>query len=415
MHTVTVRLPYLAVGLLAAAVLIPWGVIVCLVWSLTALPRERTAPTPHVTSVTPVTVPRPTGERQSGPWGTLDIDPIMLDYPTSHALYDFDLDDYRRWTFPDSTWESIRQRLAAAGISPADCDKLLATAGVEAGIHGLVLHPPDDMVRALAPTVRRALYTDMARVPANKGQFCPFLFCGTAVSQWFVNSGVSDDVVEMVRPLIYHRDNFLVFSDPQLVVPSITSRVDRVRFYRALCRTAALRVRVLLDANTSRDQLISYWGRPNRTSQIEPLMGILVNDGDGLDIESFLPIFARSHLNTFPEKRQSDDQVVRDCHWAALNFFNDPPDDNIAQNISTLLAQQYRAIGTPEQLGDVVILTSENRLVHSCVYLAGDIVFTKNGVGAGAPLVLDRLDDVVGYYRRIYGDIRLVFVRRKDM
>ena len=36
-------------------------------------------------------------------------------------------------------------------------------------------------------------------------------------------------------------------------------------------------------------------------------------------------------------------------------------------------------------------------------------------VKAYQPLVLERLDDVVGYYRRIYGDIRLVFVRRKDM
>ena len=40
--------------------------------------------------------------------------------------------------------------------------------------------------------------------------------------------------------------------------------------------------------------------------------------------------------------------------------------------------------------------------IHSCVYLADDLVFTKNGRSPTQPWVVMKLDDVVAYYGMFY-------------
>jgi hypothetical protein len=40
--------------------------------------------------------------------------------------------------------------------------------------------------------------------------------------------------------------------------------------------------------------------------------------------------------------------------------------------------------------------------IHSCVYLADDLVFTKNGRSPTQPWVVMKVDDVVTYYGMFY-------------
>jgi hypothetical protein len=58
----------------------------------------------------------------------------------------------------------------------------------------------------------------------------------------------------------------------------------------------------------------------------------------------------------------------------------------------------------PYHYGDVIFFmdgTSGNA-IHSCVYLADDLVFTKNGRSPTQPWVVMKLDDVVSYYGMFY-------------
>ena len=219
-------------------------------------------------------------------------------------------------------------------------------------------------------------------------------------------------MLKKIRPLLYRRDNYLLFSDLQLVLPEITSRFERVALYRALHRTATLRVRVFAIDLSTRQAVRDYWGHPDRVSEIEPL---LVAAADGMSVISFLPPFARERLYTYFESQPNGDEARRDCNWSTLNFFNVPPDNSVTTNVIGILTQQYEVITCPTQLGDVMLLFHGERLVHSCTYIAGDIVFTKNGIGTGNPFVLEKLEDVQGRYRCIYGAIRTTFCRRKGI
>jgi len=393
---------------LIVALLLPWAVVIYLAVHMVSPPSKTTGLATLSSSST-------NREEISGPWGNLDLVPITLDYPSSHAVYDFDVQPYRQWVFKDSTLESIRQLFAKDGLSEANRDALMNTAVADARFKGFVIHPPDAVVRGLPSAVRAVLYTDLAKNPENVGPSHPSMFRADTVSQWFDKSGVSDETVKKIEPLVYRRENYLLFADPQLVVPEISSRLERIKLYRALHRTATFRVQVGLNEGQTTDQILGYWGRPNRTAEIEPLLTAMTARRHGLGIIAFLPPFARDRLLTYPSPHQNDDGVGRDCIWASLNFFNEQPDDHIAVKLDRMMVQDYEPIKSPAQLGDLVLLFNGEKLVHACVYLAGDVVFTKNGVGTGDPFVLEKMDDVLGRYRCIYGDVRLGFCRHKGV
>ena len=64
----------------------------------------------------------------------------------------------------------------------------------------------------------------------------------------------------------------------------------------------------------------------------------------------------------------------------------------------TLLESYTQVHGAPE-LGDVILFLQPTGIAtHSCVYLADNIVFTKNGGALSVPWTLARLDNVVVFY-----------------
>ena len=406
-----VALSPLSILALLLVLQIPWIVFFYPAWRH-AHPGKTAA-----SAVQPPPIPSREEDRE-GPWGVLRIEPIVLNYPSTHSVFDFDIEPYRHWAFRESTLADIRNRLAADGVNAPLCDELLQTAVTATNINGFVLTPPDAILRAFPPAVRAALYADFARDPARRVQAKPFMFCGASVAEWFQNSGVSSSVVAQIAPLVFPCGSHLLFIDPQLVIPAITSRFERVALYQALHRTATYRVRISLKSDEDPDGVIAYWSTPRRQPEIEPLQAILESNPEGLSILNFLPPFARARLYTYspPPSRQAANAAVHDCHWTSLNFFNDPPDDRCTTtNIGPIFEQEYDRVQIPNRLGDVVLLFAGTRLVHSCVYLAGDIVFTKNGMGAGDPIVLEKLDEVVSCYRALYPEIHLGFCRRKDV
>ena len=49
--------------------------------------------------------------------------------------------------------------------------------------------------------------------------------------------------------------------------------------------------------------------------------------------------------------------------------------------------------------GDIYLFTLPNGdVLHSCVHLADNIVFTKNGATPSSPWILMTLDDVIAFY-----------------
>jgi len=106
-------------------------------------------------------------------------------------------------------------------------------------------------------------------------------------------------------------------------------------------------------------------------------------------------------LNTYPLASLGPSAVPQNCHWTSLNFFRDQPDDNLATvaGATKEIVENYYEIVAQPRLGDVLTFTEPSGgVIHSCVYIADDIVFTKNGVSMSTPWLLMSLADVSAYY-----------------
>lgn len=90
-----------------------------------------------------------------------------------------------------------------------------------------------------------------------------------------------------------------------------------------------------------------------------------------------------------------------DCHWTSLNFFNFRPRDYYLDTrlASMHVLESYETVNPPYAYGDVLMfMTEAGNALHSCVYIADDIVYTKNGENMASPWLLMKISDV----KRVY-------------
>jgi len=123
-------------------------------------------------------------------------------------------------------------------------------------------------------------------------------------------------------------------------------------------------------------------------------------EGGTVSLMYFLPPFARERLFTSPLPSNPGDPNM-DCHWTAMNFFNREPDFRFSDLTYTAAYVQtnYYPIAQPGSYGDVVfLLDRDGNAIHSAVYIADDIVFTKNGNNYAQPWVLMRLPNLLSLY-----------------
>ena len=111
---------------------------------------------------------------------------------------------------------------------------------------------------------------------------------------------------------------------------------------------------------------------------------------------------ARARLDRFPQRSG----LEYDCFWTATHFFDgaSPPDsaadfpDN--DGIARWVERGYREVPMAEaRFGDLIALrATDGRIAHTANLVAGDVVFTKNGLVLTQPWVLARLADVSRLY-----------------
>jgi len=86
------------------------------------------------------------------------------------------------------------------------------------------------------------------------------------------------------------------------------------------------------------------------------------------------------------------------------NRFSDPK-----YTVEYLQANYYK-IAKPTVYGDIIFLVNKNgNVIHSAVYLADDIVFTKNGNNYSQPWMLMHLNNLVAKYTTDMVSPRMVY------
>ncbi|OGV66720.1 MAG: hypothetical protein A2498_03740 [Lentisphaerae bacterium RIFOXYC12_FULL_60_16] len=358
------------------------------------------------------------GQRVTGPWGTVLIRQTVLEPPRTSFTYVVEPGYRTRWCFRDMDRDTLRTRLVNVGIGERDADLLVQTAVAEAQIRGYLVYPPDDLVINLHPDIRARVYALLALDPINPSYCYPHSFRCDSVDEWLQGATIPDAAMERLRKLVYRRGKRLCLSDMPLVLPLIDYPLDAINFKRALQRDMAVTMHLVVDAGVPVDMMVGYWGTGGRDDQVEPIIESFRREKGGLlDIVYLLPGFPGSRLNRFPLPT-APDQVVRDCHWASFNFMNAEPDDRYGASreaVRDTIHEHFIQVRPPVRFGDVVLLINRDNgaVIHSCVYVAADVVYTKDGPTHRTPYALKRLENVVDYYKAI-APVQVEYFRRRN-
>jgi len=343
-----------------------------------------------------------------GPWGRLELVPTRI---APHA----DLVAHRMpaqaarvvWYFPATSLKSLDSRLRKAALPKPLRSTLMSLArSVGRPVIGYEVRPDRDLVLGLDNESRTRLYLALVNHPRNVDQRQAFRFCGTSAQQWLTGSDISPQTAKLVAPLIYARGELLFFADRTTVSPMLPSADERKKLLKALTRESTFTLKLKLDPDSDIDALAAYWGRGGRETIVRRILAHAHAHVGGLadiDVAGLLPPFARDRLYTYPPRTPAGATVFHDCHWTALNFFceSETPDDRFGMPgaFDTFL-DDYRQITEDQglRLGDLVTYTDHRgAVIHSAVYIAAGILFTKNGHGPH-PWTFTKLEAMADYY-----------------
>lgn len=373
-----------------------------LVWRQSA--RESTTQAPHATRV------------QESPWGPLEYTPIALDRPEEYFAESMTGGVRTAWVFRDHTEHQLTALLHSFQFSASTLAQLTNRAHWEMLPRAIRVWPPAQAIVEMTPETRRDCYQWLARNPENALQAQPFRFRTNGFTDWFANCGLSQEKIDLVRKLTYEDGATLCFADAPTFAQLSTEEETKL-LVKCVWRVSTFVMRVRIDEATDVNGLMDYWGRFGADKTYTPLIESMsrVQEGSSINISYFLPPFARLRLYTYPDPR--DPSIARqDCFWSAMNFFNTAPDNGFfnPEYTKQVLNKDYlRMRDGSRQFGDLLLLLGrDNEALHMCVYLADDVVFTKNGANTQQPWVLMRISEMLGEYEK-NKPFELVVYRRK--
>jgi hypothetical protein len=140
-------------------------------------------------------------------------------------------------------------------------------------------------------------------------------------------------------------------------------------------------------------------------------------EGDLVNVANLLPGFPRARYHTYPEPVGLAINGPQDCHYSSFNFWNDVPDDQFLNSslITETLLTAYDKIEKPTQLGDLLLLVNDKESgIHSAIFIADDVFFTKNGSNIAVPWQFMRRADMIDYYATL-GVSKTMAFRKKGL
>jgi hypothetical protein len=353
------------------------------------------------------------------PWGQLTERDIDLEQPEEYAAYETDTNETETWTFEGMNPDAVLAVMQSSGLSEEQIGKVMSAACMVYTNSSTVITPDSNLVIALPPDVRAKLYAMLGQFKSNELMQFPFCFPGNSFYARVDKSHISAATLSILEKMLYTRGDAKCFSDLETLLRGIPDEAGRLQVVEALSHQSAVLLAIHVWPDSDIDNILDYWSWPAgvRVMDVRPFLDALKRepDGGGASILYFLPPFARSRLYTYPLPAQPGDPAM-DCHWSTMNFFNETPDNRFSDpqyTVSYILAHYYK-IAEPTMYGDLVfLLNKKGDAIHSAVYLAGDIVFTKNGNNSAQPWMLMHLKDLLAEYT-VDGPPDVVVYRNKN-
>jgi hypothetical protein len=354
----------------------------------------------------------------AGPWGKLEAQEIPLANPNP-VLPDHSEHLQRpKWFFADFSECRLTRLFNSCDLLPVQRRILLDKHFWNVRSDGCEISPPEALVRSLRSNCRQQIYSVLARSQVNHAQRFAFRFPPREFDALLDESGLSADDITRMRRLAYTNSGTLCFADLQ-IARDVLSPAEFSGFLGSLCETPAFILRLQVGRHSDIDALAKYWGKGGREQRIKPLLKGLarVPGGGAINIGYLLPPFARLRLFTFPDSWNDATAARQDCFFTSMNFFNETADTNFfdAAYAQKTLDTEYTPVAEDPQYGDVIaLLGPEGNAIHMCVYIAGEFVFTKNGVDHAQPWVVMRMSDMLAIYLSPQMSGHMLVFRRKE-
>jgi len=341
-----------------------------------------------------------------GPWGKLRSFYIYLEAPKA-LVDDYPLPNPKpRWSLPESTAEQLPKYFKDVGLPESFREALLNPAN-QSRMGGMIhLFPPIAELEAMTPAMRELVYGELRKYPTNEYHAEPVLVTTDTVEEFYRTSKLRPELVGKIRAMSYRYGNCLAFSDLTALLSFADSESEARLIFKTFTRTRSLMVHLELPEETDIEPLLEYWslGLGVRRKDLEPIMQSILDtrEIERLGLSHILPAQARKLLYTYPGPEFVLEGIQPDCHWTSLNFFNYTPQNFLlSERLATSsVLEKFTPVKPPYRYGDILFyLDSEKGSAeHSCVYLADDMVFTKNGRNAFQPWVILKLDEVSKLY-----------------
>lgn len=382
--------------------------------------RSGGKPGPAPASAAPATgsVPADPVSATNAPWGELVTYDLELEHPDEYSSSGFEPPHGPQWFFDGLRAEQVRTIMLQCGLTSNQVAQAFAPHCFLETPTNTIIQPNPELVFSLPAGVRGNLYAGLAGSPANQYMYFPACFSGNSFDLTMYGSQVEESVIALIRPLLYQRGEATFFSDFEVVMARLPTEAQRTKLMKALSRQPAVIARIRIRPTTDIDKLLAYWTQAPgvRLKDLRPLLESVrrVPDGATISLLYFLPKFARERLYTSPLPPSAIDPKM-DCHWSSMNFFHETPDDRYSDPafVRERLEKDYYLVQRPGNYGDVIVLVDDQgNGIHSAVYIADDLVFTKNGENFVQPWMLMRLNHLVAKYS-MRGTPRLAVYRNK--
>jgi hypothetical protein len=410
------RIPRRAVALLLAAMLLPWAVVLFVTMRPEKAAVAQASPAPALSAAE---VLKARTHVKPGPWGTLEYVDIKTQPPDEFISPNLFGGSHPRWVFKGFSKSAVEELFAACGLNEAQHKSLSAAIALDAAKNECVVTPDDEVLFGLASDARARVYSVLAKSPENSAQRDPFIFKKDMIGPHLDASGLNADTITQIKKLLYPSGDLVLLADIGTIARRVTDVQERSRLFRTLLQRVSMFLRLRLAPDSDIKALTDYWGRGGRATAVAPLLESLQNASSpiSVDVTLLLPTFARTRLYTYPFPSSKSEAAAQDCHWSALNFFNETVDDRFTKPDvvrSTIEKEYYPVPGSPA-FGDLALLsTPEGAIVHSAVFIADDVFFTKNGASYISPWLLVTQHELMDSFPA-YEKLQMVFYRMKKL
>jgi len=353
-----------------------------------------------------------------GPWGDLRYTYIIVEPPVEFLKRDLLIPKDTKWFFKGYTRESLSEFINRSRLTPKEKKIFNSRIKWEITDQGITVYPDRKFILEINPSARTQLYLELGRFPENSQHYSPYIFPADMVDQWLGGDELSLKTKALIRRLLYDRGSMKAFADLDLVLKELSTTQQRENLIKTISRSFSLFLKLHISADTDVEAVADYWMKGGNAKDIHPLLKSLQKIGGGydLDLVHLLPPVPRMLIYTHltPEMNSISMGAPRD-HWTSANFFANKPDDRFLQVNEFIkeINQNYYVVSGSPAFGDIVLfLSPQGYPIHSCNYIADDIVLTKNGRGLTAPWVFMKLDNL----KRLYENrsFNVLILRRKE-